>query len=73
MTFVTQLLRRSLLASGLLIGAGSLSAAWAQPSTGGPSTPAATPVPIDGGVSVLLVAGAGLALRRLRKSRGAHD
>ena len=45
--------------------------ALAQPGSGGPSpggTPA-TPVPIDGGASLLLAGGGAYALRRLRQRR----
>ena len=45
--------------------------AGAQPTTGGP-TPGnqnPTPVPIDGGASLLLAGGIGYAVRRLRQRR----
>ena len=45
--------------------------AAAQPTTGGP-TPGnqnPTPVPIDGGASLLLAGGIGYAVRRLRQRR----
>ena len=45
--------------------------AWGQaPSTGGP-TPAPAAVPLDGGASLLLAAGAAFGLRRLRRAPGA--
>ena len=45
-------------------------AAHAQPSSGGPTqTPAATVIPLDGGASLLLAAGLGYAVRRLRLRR----
>ena len=47
-------------------------AAQAQPTTGGP-TPGAqvtpTPVPLDGGASLLLAGGIGYAVRKLRQRR----
>ena len=45
-------------------------AARAQPTTGGP-TPGTqpTPVPLDGGASLLLAGGVGYAVRRLRQRR----
>ncbi|MCB2377236.1 hypothetical protein LGH70_06560 [Hymenobacter sp. BT635] len=52
-----------------LILLGSLQPAQAQgPGTGGPR-PGATNAPIDGGVSLLLAAGAAYGLQRLRKAR----
>jgi len=68
MSFNTTILRRSLLAFGLLLGAGSLGAAWAQPSTGGPA-PVPAAVPLDGGTSLLLAAGVGWGIRQLRQRR----
>ena len=44
-------------------------AAVAQPTSGGPAPAAATPVPIDGGVSLLLAAGGAYGLKRLRDRR----
>ena len=44
-------------------------AARAQPGNGGPEPAAPTDTPIDGGVSLLLAAGVGVALRRLRRRR----
>ncbi|GAA3970548.1 PID-CTERM protein-sorting domain-containing protein [Hymenobacter antarcticus] len=41
----------------------------AQPGSGGPEPGAPTAVPLDGGVSLLLAAGLGLGLRRLRQRR----
>ena len=50
-----------------------LTPALAQPGTGGPQPggPGTNPtgVPIDGGVSLLLAAGVGLGLKRLRMRR----
>ncbi|MBF9221687.1 hypothetical protein I2H31_11275 [Hymenobacter sp. BT662] len=54
------------------LAAGAASQALAQgPSTGGPApgTPAATDVPLDGGASLLLAAGVGFGLKRLRGRR----
>ena len=45
-------------------------AARAQPGSGGPQPGAPSAVPLDGGVSLLLAAGAGLGLRRLRRRPG---
>ncbi|OGX86408.1 PID-CTERM protein-sorting domain-containing protein [Hymenobacter glacialis] len=47
-------------------------AALAQPGSGGPvpgTPPNPTPVPIDGGVSLLLAAGGAYGLKRLRAAR----
>ena len=43
--------------------------ALAQPGSGGPAPGAVTAVPIDGGASLLLAGGLGLALRRLRRKK----
>lgn len=54
---------------GLLLG---LSGAYAQePGSGGPTPGGATPtaVPIDGGASLLLAAGVGAAVHKLRARR----
>ena len=40
-------------------------------TTGGPPAPGATTVPLDGGASLLLAGGVGLALRKLRRRRRA--
>ena len=45
-------------------------AARAQPGNGGPQPGAPTATPLDGGVSLLLAAGVGLGLRRLRRRPG---
>ncbi|RYU78640.1 PID-CTERM protein-sorting domain-containing protein [Hymenobacter persicinus] len=39
------------------------------PGNGGPRPGAVTDVPVDGGASLLLAAGTGYALRRLRKQK----
>ncbi|WP_035566518.1 PID-CTERM protein-sorting domain-containing protein [Hymenobacter sp. IS2118] len=44
--------------------------ALAQPDTGGPG-PGTVTVPVDGGASLLLAAGAAYGLRRLRQRRKA--
>ncbi|MBF9142844.1 hypothetical protein I2I01_14435 [Hymenobacter sp. BT439] len=53
--------------------AGGLAPVLAQPGSGGPGpgTPVtpATDVPLDGGASLLLAAGAAYGLKRLRQSR----
>ena len=64
----TSLFRLSLAAGLLLLAAPS----FAQPDTGGPqpgNTPAATGVPLDGGISLLAAAGVGLGLKKLRERR----
>ena len=43
----------------------------AQPGSGGPAPGAVTAVPIDGGASLLLLAGGALAARRLRRKQAA--
>ncbi len=47
--------------------------AQAQPGTGGPTggPTGPDPVPLDGGISLLLAAGVGLGLKRLRRRRNA--
>jgi hypothetical protein len=61
---------RFLAVAGLLLSA---SASFAQPSTGGPgpttpdpTTPDPTAVPLDGGASLLVAAGIGFGIRKLR-------
>jgi hypothetical protein len=58
---------------GLWLAAGSTAKTWAQPGSGGPGpgTPDPTAVPLDGGVSLLVAAGIGLGLKRLRQRRKA--
>lgn len=67
--------RLALATAGLWLAAGTLSNAMAQPGSGGPSpgTPTIDPTetPIDGGASLLLAAGVGLGLKRLRQRRKA--
>ncbi|HEX8330816.1 MAG TPA: hypothetical protein VF629_25010 [Hymenobacter sp.] len=69
-------LRLTLAAAALWLSTGTFTTAQAQPGTGGPTpgtpaTPDPTAVPIDGGVSLLVAAGVGLGLRRLRRKRTA--
>ena len=57
---------RLLAVAGLLLSA---TAVFAQPSTGGPGptpTPDPTAVPLDGGASLLVAAGIGFGIRKLR-------
>ncbi|TVT41918.1 hypothetical protein FNT36_10895 [Hymenobacter setariae] len=60
---------RFLAVTGLLLSASS---SFAQPDTGGPlpTTPTPTPdptaVPLDGGASLLVAAGIGFGIRKLR-------
>ncbi len=59
-------------AAGVVLLTGGLTLVQAQPGSGGPSpaNPAdPTAVPIDGGASLLLAAGAAYGLKRLRKAR----
>jgi hypothetical protein len=49
----------------VLLGA---SRARAQPSTGGPAPAPAAAVPLDGGATLALAAGAAYGLRRLRRA-----
>jgi hypothetical protein len=72
MTTIISTLRRCVLAAGVYLLAGVATPLLAQnPSTGGPqpSAPDPTQVPIDGGASVLLAAGAAYGLKRLRTAR----
>ncbi len=72
MTSITSFLRLSVVAAGVYLLAGVATPVLAQsPSTGGPtpSAPDPTQVPIDGGASLLLAAGAAYGLKRLRTAR----
>jgi len=55
------------------LGLSLASAVRAQPGSGGSEPAAPTATPLDGGVSLLLAAGVGLGLRRLRRSRAPHN
>ena len=56
-----------------LLAAGALASHAQAPgnggTTGGPPAPGATAVPLDGGASLLLAGGIGLALRKLRQRK----
>ncbi|MBO2010122.1 hypothetical protein J4E00_13745 [Siccationidurans soli] len=62
--------------AGLWLTSAAFTAAVAQPGSGGPGpgTPTVDPtaVPIDGGASLLLAAGVGLGIKRLRERRRVH-
>lgn len=60
-------LRGALLLALLL--AAHLAPAQSEPPEGGPEPDAPTAVPIDGGASLLLAAGLGLGVRKLRQRR----
>ena len=65
-------LRLVLATAGLWLLTGALAATHAQtPTTGGPTpqAPDPTSVPLDGGASLLVAAGLGLGLRKLRRLR----
>jgi hypothetical protein len=62
-------LRFALATAGIFLMVGGLNLVQAQsPGSGGP-TPAPTAVPIDGGASLLLAAGVGFGLKKLRDHR----
>ena len=58
---------KHVLLTAVLVAA-TCSLALAQPGSGGPA-PGAVVTPIDGGASLLLASGIGLAVRRLRQRR----
>jgi hypothetical protein len=67
-------LRLALATAGLLLLSGALATTHAQsPTTGGPApqAPDLAAVPLDGGASLLVAAGVGLGLRKLRRMRQA--
>ncbi|MGI4869572.1 MAG: PID-CTERM protein-sorting domain-containing protein [Janthinobacterium lividum] len=65
----TTFLCLALATAGLWLATGIGARVLAQaPGTTGP-TPQATPVPLDGGALLLLAAGVGLGLKRLRQRR----
>lgn len=65
--------RLTLATAGLWFSSAALTVALAQPGSGGPSIPPADPtaIPLDGGASLLLAAGVGLGIKRLRQRRKA--
>jgi len=71
--FSLSLLRRAFVLAGLLLATTLTSQAQAPGNggnTGGPPAPQApAAVPLDGGASLLLAGGIGLALRKLRQRR----
>ncbi|TGE18956.1 PID-CTERM protein-sorting domain-containing protein [Hymenobacter elongatus] len=69
MNYIVSTLRFSVAAAGLSLLSSQWQPAQAQgPGTGGPR-PGVTTAPIDGGVSLLLAAGAAYGLKRLRQNR----
>ncbi len=73
MTILTPTLRLFFAAAGVCLLAGALTPARAQgPGSGGPA-PGGQPtqIPVDGGASLLLAAGAAYGLKRLRAARQA--
>jgi hypothetical protein len=67
-------LRLALATTGLLLLSGALATTHAQsPTTGGPEPQAPDPaaVPLDGGASLLVAAGVGFGIRKLRRMRQA--
>ena len=69
MRHIASAFRLILTAAGVCLLAGSLVPALAQPGSGGPQPGAPTAVPIDGGASLLLAAGAAYGLKRLREAK----
>lgn len=66
-------LRLFLVATAVCLLAGAFTPALAQaPGSGGPGPSTPTGVPIDGGASLLLAAGAAYGLKRLRNARRAR-
>ena len=61
--------RLLLLSLLLLAGAGFQQARAQAPADGGPVPAAPTAIPLDGGASLLLAAGAAYGLKRLRQKR----
>jgi hypothetical protein len=69
MKILSSSLRFVLATAGIFLVSGGLSLVQAQgPGSGGP-TPTPTAVPIDGGASLLLAAGVGFGLKKLRDHR----
>ena len=72
MTSFIPTLRLIAAAAGVCLLAGSLTPVLAQtPADGGPAPTSPTAVPLDGGASLLLAAGAAYGLKRLRGARRA--
>ena len=70
MKIILPTLRLFAAAAGVCLLAGSLTPVLAQaPADGGPTPTSPSAVPIDGGASLLLAAGAAYGLKRLRSSR----
>lgn len=74
MKIIASTLRLFVAAAGVCLLAGSLTPLMAQPGSGGPGpgTPPPvnpTDVPLDGGASLLLAAGAAYGLKRIRKNK----
>jgi len=75
MKIITSTLRLVVAAAGVCLLAGGLTPVLAQPGSGGPGpgtpvTPVSpTDVPLDGGASLLLAAGAAYGLKRLRRNK----
>jgi hypothetical protein len=65
--------RSALTIIGVWLASAAFTAAVAQPGSGGPGPgtqpPDPTAVPLDGGASLLLAAGVGLGIKRLRERR----
>ena len=68
--------RLILAAIGLWFASAAFTTASAQPGSGGPGPgtqpPDPTAVPLDGGASLLLAAGVGFGIKRLRQRRQAR-
>ena len=58
------------LAVGLLLASRNAPVLAQSPTTGGPAPQAPAAVPLDGGASLLLAAGIGLGLKKLRQRTG---
>lgn len=73
MKLIASTFRLVVAAAGVCLLAGGLTPVLAQPGSGGPApgTPPVNPtdVPLDGGASLLLAAGAAYGLKRLRQSK----
>ena len=73
MIHIASAFRLILTAAGVCLLAGSFVPALGQPGSGGPQPGAPTAVPIDGGASLLLAAGAAYGLKRLRAAKRVRD